>query len=272
MFIIIMDTGGVEMSDHVLRESRDGVLRQTLNRPEQLNALNTDLVRALGDAVADARDDPTTRVVLITGSGRAFCAGADLVEAETIVQDAAAFRSWLLVWRDAFRSLEQLDKPVIAAVNGTALAGGLELALSCDVIVAARSARIGDAHANFGLVPGGGGSQRLPDAVGTRWARWLMYSGEVLAAERALAIGLVQAVYDDATFEADVQALAATMATRSARGLAFMKRLSSSPRVTDNGLDYELEAAAHVVVGPDAREGFAAFRDKRTPRFTAGPR
>jgi enoyl-CoA hydratase/carnithine racemase len=157
---------------------------------------------------------------------------------------------------------------VIAAVNGLGLAGGLELALACDFIVARRGARIGDAHANYGLAPGGGGTQRLPDAIGARAARWLMFTGETLSAEKAEAIGLVQQVFDDATFMDDVWAMGATMATRSAPGLAFMKRLSSPQGVTGRGLDLEIDGAAHLIVAPDAREGLAAFGEKRRPRFT----
>ena len=258
------------MVDVVLRELRGGVLKLTMNRPEQLNALSGDLVRGIGAAIRDARSDDV-RVVVITGGGRAFCAGADLLEAESIVQVAADFRSWLLLWREVFDSLEELDKPVIAALNGLTFAGGLELALACDVMVATRSAKIGDVHANYGLVPGGGGSQRLPDAVGSRWARWLMYSGEVLTADEARSIGLVQKVFDDATFVDDVWAMGARMAARSAPGLALMKRLSRSTRVDDRGLSLEIEAAAHLIVAEDSREGFAAFRDKRQPHFRGAP-
>lgn len=258
------------MNDVVLSELRGGVLTITMNRPQQLNALSGDLVRGVAAAVRDARSDDV-RVVVITGSGRAFCAGADLIEAGSIVQVAADFRSWLLLWRSAFDSFEELDKPVVAAINGITCAGGLELALACDVMVATRSAKIGDVHANYGLVPGGGGSQRLPDAVGSRWARWLMYSGELMTAEQALSIGLVQKVFEDATFTDDVWAMANKMANRSAPALALMKRLSRSTRVDDKGLALEIEAAAHLIVAEDSREGLAAFKEKRAPRFRGAP-
>lgn len=258
------------MTDVVLRELRDGVLHLTMNRPDQLNSLNTELVRGIGAAIDQAHNDDV-RVVVITGAGRAFCAGADLIEAGSIVQIASDFRDWTLLWRQAFDSFEALDKPVVAAINGIACAGGLELALACDVMVATRSAKIGDVHANYGLVPGGGGSQRLPDAVGTRWARWLMYTGEMLTAERALAIGLIQEVFDDETFVDKVHSMAAKMAARSAPGLAFMKRLSRSPRVDDRGLALEIESAAHLIAAEDAREGFAAFKEKRAPHFRGAP-
>lgn len=252
-------------------ELRDRVAWLTLNRPDQMNALSQPLMRELRDAVRSASEDPAVHVIVVTGAGRAFCAGADLAEAKETLATPAAFRESLLVWRDAFAAMADCSKPVIAAVNGVALAGGIELALACDVIVATRSAKLGDVHARYGLVPGGGGSQRLPDAVGTRWARWLMYTGAVMSAEEALRIGLVQAVYDDDAFAESVHSLTDVMSRRSGPGLAFMKRLSASPRVTDTGINLELEGAVHLVSGPDAREGLAAFQAKREPDFTAGP-
>ena len=252
----------------VVVEQRGAVRRLALNRPEQMNALSGDLVAALHEAVVAAAADPGVRVVQVTGTGRAFCAGADLIEAEVVTQDSASFRRWLQGWRRAFDSFDACPKPVIALLNGLTLAGGLELALACDYMVASSAARIGDVHANFGLVPGGGGSQRLTDAVGSRAARWLMFSGEMLTADRALALGLVQDVVESDGFEESCWEMGATMAGRSQPGLAFMKRLSR-PGTTPQGLDLEMDGAAHLVVGPDAREGLAAFRDKRAPRFEA---
>ncbi|MEO5664702.1 MAG: enoyl-CoA hydratase/isomerase family protein, partial [Nocardioides sp.] len=233
------------------------------------NALSGELVAALGEALARCRADAEVRVVVITGAGRAFCAGADLIEAAEVTQDSAAFRELLLSWKSAFSAMGASPKPVIAALNGLTLAGGLELALSADFMVASSKAKIGDVHANFGLVPGGGGSQRLTDAIGSRAARWLMFTGETLDAERARSLGLVHDVFAAETFLEDVWAMATTMAARSATGLAFMKRMSSPRGVTDDGLDLEINAAAHLVVGPDAREGLAAFGEKRSPHFTA---
>lgn len=257
------------MADVLTVEKRGGVTLLTLNRPSQMNALSGELVAALGEALARCRADAEVRVVVITGAGRAFCAGADLIEAAEVTQDSAAFRELLLSWKSAFSAMDASPKPVIAALNGLTLAGGLELALAADFMVASSSAKIGDVHANFGLVPGGGGSQRLNDAVGSRAARWLLFTGEMLDAEQARSIGLVQDVFAADTFLDDVWAMATTMASRSATGLAFMKRMSRPRGVTDDGLDLEINAAAHLVVGPDAREGLAAFSEKRPPLFTA---
>ena len=255
--------------DELLIENQEGVLRLVLNRPEQMNALCSPLVAALHAAVDGAASDPAVRVIVITGGGRAFCAGADLAEVGQLSADPAGFRRFLVSLRDALLAMERCPKPVIVAVNGITLAGGLELALAADFIVMSSGARIGDGHARYGLVPGGGGTQRLPDAVGPRFARWLMYTAATLTAEEAQRAGLVQQVFDEATFEKDVAALARRLAGLSQPGLAFMKRMSVSRSVTVDGLDLEVEAAVGVIGGPDAREGVSAFLDKRDPVFTA---
>jgi enoyl-CoA hydratase/carnithine racemase len=245
------------------------VLVITLDRADQMNALSSGLIAELQEAIIDAATDDTVHAVVLTGSGPAFSAGADLKEALVAVRDPATFRATIISWRDAFRAIELCPKPVIAGLNGTTIAGGLELALACDVIVAARGAHIGDGHIKYGLVPGGGGSQRLPDAIGTRAARWLMYTGTLLDAEAARALGLVQHVIDDDTFRDDLIALALQLSRSSLPALAFMKRQTTSPAVTIDGLDLEIEAAVHVVTGADAKEGLAAFTERRAPRFPA---
>ena len=222
------------MEEVVLRQQRGGVLLLTLNRPEQMNALSTGLITVLGDQVAAAAADPATRVIHIAGAGAAFCAGADLIEARSLTRSPADFRAWLLRWRHTFGALGACPKPVVALLNGITLAGGLE----------------------------------LPDAVGSRWARWLMFTGSVLSADRANEIGLVQQVFDDETFEEDCWAMGEKTAGRSQPGLALMKRLSA-PSISPQGIELEIEAAAHLIVAEDAREGLAAFEEKRRPHFTA---
>ena len=177
------------------------------------------------------------------------------------------FGEWLQLWRETFDSFEEFAGPVVACVDGPALAGGLEMSLACDLIVASEKAKLGDVHARYGLVPGGGGSQRLVDAVGVRLARWLMYTGELVSAQRALEMGLVQQVFAAESFEADVVAFLTRMAERSAPSTHFMKAMSRSSHVTAAGLDRELEEAARVVAGPDAMEGLAAFVERREPKF-----
>jgi enoyl-CoA hydratase/carnithine racemase len=236
-----------------------------------MNALSTDLITALQSEIETAAASELDRVVVITGAGDAFCAGADLIEARDKAASSTAFREWLMGWRDTFRSIERVPKPVIAALNGATLAGGLELALACDIVIAADNARIGDVHARYGLMPGGGGSQRLPEAIGTRRARWLMYSASILTARQAEQWGLVQLVVAHESFRDAVHQVASTMATRSALSLASMKGMSS-PGISDAALDREIQVAADLIVQADAQEGMAAFIAKRAPMFDGAHR
>jgi enoyl-CoA hydratase len=264
----MLATEGLAMAETLLTVERHGrVLRLGLNRPAQRNALSLALVQSLGEQVAQAADDAAIGAVLITATGPAFSAGADLGEALSFAGDGERFRHYLRDWKRVYRSLELLDKPVIAAVQGLAIAGGLELALSCDFIIAAASARFGDGHITYGLVPGGGGTQRLPAAVGVRHARRLMYSADLVGATEAAAMGLVSLVLPDEDFDASATSYAAAVATRSTPALAFMKTLSRDPLVTDEGLDEEIRRAVDVVIGPDTQEGLRAFSEKRPPRF-----
>jgi enoyl-CoA hydratase len=250
------------------RERIDGVEWWTLNRPDKMNALSSGLIDELAAAAGAVRADRTARVVVVTGAGSSFSAGADLEEALAVAGDAARFSALLGTWRAAFRELELLPLPVLAAVNGVAIAGGLELALACDLILASSDARIGDGHIRYGLVPGGGGSQRLPNAVGVRAARWLMYTGALLDAESARRLGLVQHVLHAEGFRTEVQAIAAAMAARSSAALASMKRMTRPRPVSDLDLQAELEEAARVVAGPDAQAGLQAFVAGQKPVFS----
>jgi enoyl-CoA hydratase/carnithine racemase len=255
--------------DDVLIERRRGrVLELRLNRPDRMNALNTAVIDSIGRAAASAAADNSVAAVFITAEGRAFSAGADLLEArEQLSSGTGAFRGNLYDWQRAFSALEDCPKPVIAIVQGLAIAGGLELALSCDLIVATDRARLGDGHITYGLVPGGGGSQRLTDAIGSRAARWLMYTGETVDAQTALGLGLVQQVVPAAEIEAWLDQLAESLSQRSPAALTFMKRMTASGQVSRERLDHEIEAAVHVVGGPDAQEGMTAFGLKRAPQF-----
>jgi enoyl-CoA hydratase/carnithine racemase len=255
------------VTDLVLKIRRGRVVELRLNRPEQMNALSAQLIAELAAAVTSAGADDTVAALFITAGGRAFSAGADLIEAKEQLADPATFRETLDLWRRTFRALETLPKPVIAVVDGLAIAGGLELALACDLVVATDRAKLGDGHATYGLVPGGGGSQRLPDAIGVRAARWLMYTGALVDAATAHQLGLVQHVLPAAELEGWLEETAQTLSARSSAALAFVKTMTASPSVTDERLTHEVLAAVAVVSGPDAQEGLAAFEAKRPPRF-----
>jgi enoyl-CoA hydratase/carnithine racemase len=243
-----------------------------LRRPQVLNALSPDLVAELGVALDQLEVDETVRVVALTGSGRAFCAGADL--SRVLEEVDAPERVLAFVGRIAalVERLAVFPKPVIAAVNGLALAGGLELVLACDLVIAAEGARLGDAHANYGLLPGAGGAARLPRRLGVNRAKYLLFTGEALPASELVAAGLVNRVVADAELEPTVDKLAEVLAAKSPLGLRAMKRL------VDDGLEQPLASAlrlerlelrAHLHTA-DMREGLVAFRQKRPPRF-GGP-
>ena len=244
----------------------------TLSRPEALNALDPAAVELIRVALADAAADPACIAIVFTGEGRSFCAGADLKAARGRLADAdgdAASARFVRSVSDLMSAIGQFPRPVIAAVQGLALAGGLELVLACDLVFAARKARFGDAHANFGLLPGGGGSARLPRRIGPTRAKFLMYTGDFLDAETMARWGLVNEVVEDEDLMPAVHRLLDRLATKSPIGLARMKRL------VDEGLDGSLAQAieleqrifAEHAASVDRREGLAAFAERRAPRF-----
>jgi enoyl-CoA hydratase/carnithine racemase len=246
-----------------------GVARVVLNRPGQLNAIGPGLLEDL-DRVCDAVErDGAARVVTLTGAGRAFCAGADLRAVRELSPDPARWNAFMALWHRVFNRIEALPVPVIAGVHGFALAGGLELVLLADLVVADAAARLGDQHANFGLVAGGGGSQRLPRLIGARRAKELMLLGDWLGAEQALGWGLVNRVVPAGTLEAQLQEIAAGLARKSGSANRTVKALVN--RGLDlplaRGLELELEMVAAHMASRDAAEGLAAFAEKRTPVF-----
>ncbi|MGH8229945.1 MAG: enoyl-CoA hydratase/isomerase family protein [Steroidobacteraceae bacterium] len=255
---------------HLLIEHRGRVSWVYLNRPHALNAISYECMRELRQAWTELRDRGETRVIVVSGKGRGFCAGADLGDYAPSGGEALDPQAAFLEAGAQMESvLLGMPKPVIAAVNGVCCGGGLELAMMCDFIIAAASAKIGDAHANFGALPGGGATVRLPRIVGVSWARYLMYTGELFPAEAMAAIGLVTRVVPDAELESAVQAVAERIAGKSPLGLARMKRL-----ITD-GLDMPADLAMRMeklvsadhMRSADAAEGGRAFKEKRKPEF-----
>jgi enoyl-CoA hydratase len=255
----------------ILSEARDGAMWVTLNRPAALNAITPEVVKGLDVALDRALADPDIRAVVLTGTGRAFCAGADLKYVkETTQGDEGAVAAFLESVLALMGRLESFPRPVIAAVNGLALAGGLELVLCCDLVLAARSAKLGDAHANFGLLPGGGSSVRLPRKIGPTRAKYLLYTGEFVPAEQLREAGLVNEVVDDADLLAAAGRLVARLRTKSPLVLRRMKAL------VDDGLEQPIETALRLELlasevhahSHDMKEGLAAFEEKRAPNFT----
>ena len=228
--------------EHIILERRDAVGLITLDRPDDLNAMDDRMVDELRAAIDQAEADAKARVVVVTGAGRAFCAGADLKHVLAILmrQDPEEIRQFMTTARELFNRVEACEKPLIAAVNGIAAAGGLELILSCDLVVAVESARIGDAHANYGLLPGGGSTVRLPHKVGPTRAKQLLFSGEFLPATTLAEWGLVNEVVADDQLETAVEALVDRLTNKSPLVLRRMKQL------VDNALKSSPEAALRM--------------------------
>lgn len=251
-------------------EKAAGVASITLNRPEQMNALDWNTVRSLGAAFRDLEADKSTRVLLIAGRGKAFSAGGDLEGYRTLYRRPDEFRRFLQDFFALLNALETSRIVSIAAVGGYCLAGGLELMLACDLAIASTAARIGDAHLNFGQLPGAGGSQRLPRAIGAQRARDLMYTGRWVDGAEAERIGLVARVVPAAELEATARKLAGEILQKSPAGVAHAKTLlrEGSQMSLDNALRFEMDVVHEwATTHPDAMEGLAAFAEKRKPRF-----
>ena len=253
----------------VTLEIKDGIARLALNRPQQLNAISPALLGALDEACETIETSDEARVVTLTGNGRVFCAGADLKVVQEAAPDPVRWREFMSQWRRVFDRVERLPRPVIAGVHGLALAGGLELVLVCDLVVADAEARLGDQHANFGLLAGGGGSQRLPRVVGPRRAKELMLLGGWVSAGEALAWGLVNRVAPAGKLADTLDEMARALAEKSVSASRSAKALVNRALDVDlaTGLDLEAAEVSRHMRGADAAEGLAAFVGKRAPVF-----
>ncbi len=240
----------------------------TLNRPEVLNALNMDLLRALKEQIDVLRAREDIRVVIITGAGmKAFSSGADLEERAGF--DESRVKHYLLTIRELYQSIETLNKPVIAAINGIALGGGTELALACDIRIASAHATMGLPETRLGIIPGGGGTQRLPRLVGLAKAKELIFTGKKVGAEEALRIGLVNHVFDRASLLEECKGMAAMICEAAPIAIEQAKHVINTGLKTDfeTGLDIESKAYGVTLPTSDRLEGLAAFREKRKPVF-----
>lgn len=246
-----------------------GVARVVLNRPDALNAMSPEQLADLDSVCEAVERDPTVKVATLTAAGRAFCAGADLKVVKERVGDPERWSEFMRLWHRVYNRIEALPVPVVAGVHGFALAGGLELMLVADLVVADEAARIGDQHANFGLVAGGGGSQRLPRVVGPRRARELMLLGGWLSAQQALEWGLVNRVAPAGRLAEVVEEIAQTLVARSRSAASTVKQLVAAANDVplQQGLELELALAGAHMRSADAAEGLRAFAEKRPPVF-----
>jgi enoyl-CoA hydratase/carnithine racemase len=255
----------------VLVEAKGAALWISLNRPASLNALTPEMLGQIANALDDAARNDHVRCVVLTGAGRAFCAGADLkaVRGGADTPSSDPLRAFLAHAAEVTSKLADFPKPLIAAVNGLALAGGLEIALCADLVIAARSARLGDAHANYGLLPGGGSSARLPRKIGQTRATFLLFTGDSLSADEMQTYGLVNQVVDDSDLVPAVERVVGKLALKSPLVLRRMKALirDGMDQPLHTALAMEMLANEAHASSHDLQEGLDAFEQKRQPVF-----
>jgi 2-(1,2-epoxy-1,2-dihydrophenyl)acetyl-CoA isomerase len=256
---------------HILFSSADGIARLTLNRPDRLNSFTDDMHVEVRDALAAVSGDLSTRVLLLTGAGRGFCAGQDLADravapgAEPVDIGAAIERNY----KPMVLALQALPLPVVCAVNGVAAGAGANLALACDIVVAARSASFIQAFSKLGLIPDAGGTYFLPRLVGTARAMGLAMFGDKLSAQQAADWGLIWKCVDDAELGLTVDAMLQYFAAAATRGLAGVKRaFYNGAESLAAQLDIERDLQRELGRSDDYREGVSAFIGKRPPRFS----
>lgn len=256
-------------NDILLCEVDRGHARLTLNRPELHNPIDAAMLERLSETLSALKDDPSVRLVTLRGAGKSFCAGADLKFFLSIQEDAAALNAYIRKFKDTMALLEHFPLPVMAVVHGYVLAGGLEIMLSCDLCLAAEDAQIGDQHINFGLLPGGGASQRLPRLLGTRKAKELMFTGSRLSGAEAAGWGLVNEAVPADGLEAAAERWADGLRDKSRWALQYMKEMISAAEAMplNAGLDFEEQMNLQYTRIDDLKEGLNAFREKRKPNF-----
>jgi 2-(1,2-epoxy-1,2-dihydrophenyl)acetyl-CoA isomerase len=250
---------------------RDSIARITLNRPDAANALNVDLAKDLMHAALQCDEDPTIRAVIITGTGRMFCAGGDLksfaVQGENLAYHLKEVTTYL---HAAMSRFTRMDAPIVAAVNGTAAGAGMSLACACDLVLAAESARFTMAYTRAGLTPDGSSTYFLPRIVGLKRALELTLTNRLLSAQEACEWGIVTRVVPDTGLLAEADALAAQLASSATGALGAAKRLLHSgwTETLETQMELETRAIAARAYTADGREGITAFLEKRAPKFT----
>ncbi len=257
-------------SDTVLSELAGGVLKLTLNRPDKLNAFNDEMHLALRAGFERAHGEDAVRAVLLTGAGRAFCAGQDLGN-----RDPSSGKKYDLgqtietFYNPLIRLIRSLEKPVVCAVNGVAAGAGANVAIACDIVLAARSARFIQAFSKIGLVPDSGGTWTLPRLLGEARAKALTMTGEPLDAETAANWGLIWRAVDDAQLQAEAAGLAGRLAAGATQGLGLTKRAiqAAANNTFETQLDLERDLQREAGFGDEYAEGVAAFLAKRKPEF-----
>lgn len=255
--------------ENILFEVEDGVAVLTFNRPEVLNALTFETLQEMAAAVRAVREDEEIRVLILTGAGdRAFVAGADINE--LVKMSPIAAKHFVVEGQKVLFALEDLPIPVIACVNGFALGGGCEIALACDFIYASETAKFGQPEINLGIMPGFGGTQRLLRLVGRARAKELCLTGEMISAEEAVELGLVNMVFPQDSLIQETRKVAAIIAGKGKVAIRAIKQVINQGMDVDlrNGCALEGDAFALCFASEDAEEGMRAFLEKREPKFT----
>lgn len=252
---------------NVLYEKQAGIYTVTLNRPQAMNALNNEMVAELTMVMDEIAADPEAGAVIITGGKRVFAAGGDIVFMSEA--DPQAAEQYATLVGKAFLSIEKLNLPVIAAINGMALGGGCELALACDMRIAAEKAIFSLPEINLGIIPGAGGTQRLTRIVGPGWAKYLVMTGQSIDAETAFKIGLVTQIVPKESLMEEARKLALLLASKSPVALKAAKAAVNYGIDVDlaSGLAFELKNMAFLFSTEDQKEGMKAFLEKRQAQF-----
>lgn len=259
----------MERHGDVLIERAPGVVRATFDRPDARNAINEGIIEGMAVAVDTAERDQA-RVLVLRGAGGTFCAGADLQHVSSLLAAGEGLEDYIGRLADVLARFEQAPFAVVAGIEGFALAGGCEILLACDIVLATTDARIGDRHLQYGLLPGAGGSVRLPRTLPSARARFLLLTGEMIDGVTAADWGLVTRAVPPADLDGALDELVDRLATRSVDALAAVKRMVVENAELDVPAGVESERrifASYFNHSADGREGLAAFREKRAPQF-----
>lgn len=256
------------MYKNITLEIKDGIAFLALNRPKALNALNTDVLSELQNAFTFIRKSDTVKAILLTGKGKAFAAGADI--GEMYEMDVLRARDMMIRGHDLMHMIESLSKPVIAAVNGFALGGGCELAMACDVRIASEKAQFGQPEVNLGIIPGFGGTQRLSRIVGKSMAKYLILTGEIISADEALRIGLVERVVPPEELMGNAIKVAKAIMAKAPLAVSAAKSAINTGYSLDlkSACALEIESFSAPFSTRDRLEGMGAFLEKRPPSFS----